>query len=352
MDKATAYPLFLKVNLHQEAYVPIDIAAEATYNASNQRSLFELGLYYGFAIMVMLINLMCFILFDEKVFLKYSGFLITVGLTYFFSDGLFNLFGFTGEFINTYLEPILHLSVGVLGAAFSGQFLRTSQFLPRLKWLTSSLLFSAALFFGVYWLNADYSYASIAYVLLFSVAFTYLLAGIRLFKNGLYAKIFVVAYALLFVMATDFYLLKSFGLNFLNIQAVHLKIASVFEMLILSYAIMYRMRSIKEEKELMSAEMRIYLRRVETLSKGAALVESEEAYLENLINHYDLGATETRLLQYISEGKENHKIARILNLTEREVETLTINLYRKLEIAEQIQEDYRMLDQQPDYIYN
>lgn len=352
LDETTAYPLYLKVNLHQEAFVPIDIASTQVYNAENQRSLFQLGLYYGFAIMVMLINLMCFILFDENVFLKYSGFLITVGLTYFFSDGLFNLFGFSGEFINTYLEPILHLSVGVLGAAFSGQFLRTAQFMPRLKWLTSSLLLCSTVFFGLYWVNADYSYASIAYILLFCVAFTYLMAGIRLFNNGLYAKIFVVAYGLLFVMATDFYLLKGLGFNILNIQAVHLKIASIFEMFILSYAIMYRMRSIKEEKELMGAEMRIYLRRIETLSKGAAIAESEEAYLENLINHYDLGSTETRLLQYISEGKENHKIARMLNLTEREVETLTSNLYRKLEIAEQIQEDYRMLDQQPDYIYN
>jgi DNA-binding NarL/FixJ family response regulator len=74
--------------------------------------------------------------------------------------------------------------------------------------------------------------------------------------------------------------------------------------------------------------------------------------MENLIDHYDLDNTETRLLQYVSEGKENHKIARILNLSEREVEHLTLNLYRKLEIAEQIQDDYRMLDQQPDYIYN
>ena len=188
--------------------------------------------------------------------------------------------------------------------------------------------------------------------MLFSVALTYLIVGVRLWNAGLYARIFVVSYSLLFIMATDFYLLKGLGINFLNIQPVHLKIGSVFEMLVLSYAIMYRMRSIKEEKELMSTEMRIYLKRIETLSRGAALMESEEAYMENLIDHYDLDNTETRLLQYVSEGKENHKIARILNLSEREVERLTLNLYRKLEIAEQIQDDYRMLDQQPDYIYN
>lgn len=352
INSNTTYPLFLKVNLEQEAHVPIALQTEEVFNAENRASLFQLGLYYGFAIMVMLINLMCYILFDEKVFLRYAGFLTAVGLTYFFSDGLFSLFGFTGSSLVTYLEPLLHLGVGVLGAAFSCQFLRTNQHLSKLKILTGSLLAIASLFYGLYWVSGDFTYATVAQIALFSVALTYLVAGIRLFNVGLYAKIFVVSYSLLFIMATDFYLLKSFGLNFLNVQAVHLKIASIFEMLVLSYAIMYRMRSIKEEKELMSTEMRIYLKRIETLSRGAALVESEEAYLENLIDHYDLDATETRLLQYISEGKENHKIARKLNLTEREVERLTLDLYRKLEIAEQIQDDYRILDQQPDYIYN
>jgi DNA-binding CsgD family transcriptional regulator len=352
LSDATNYPLFLRVKLHQEAQVPVAIASEAVYDAENQRTLFQLGLYYGFAIMVVLINLMCFILFDEKVFFKYAAFLITVGLTYSFSDGLFNLFGVTGSFVNTYLEPILHLLVGFAGAAFACQFLRSSQHFPRLRWFTTALLGFAVVSFGMYWGFGEFSYFTVGQLMLFSVALTYLIVGVRLWNAGLYARIFVVSYSLLFIMATDFYLLKGLGINFLNIQPVHLKIGSVFEMLVLSYAIMYRMRSIKEEKELMSTEMRIYLKRIETLSRGAALMESEEAYMENLIDHYDLDNTETRLLQYVSEGKENHKIARILNLSEREVEHLTLNLYRKLEIAEQIQDDYRMLDQQPDYIYN
>ena len=36
----------------------------------------------------------------------------------------------------------------------------------------------------------------------------------------------------------------------------------------------------------------------------------------------------------------------------RELEEQTKLLYEKLEIGEQIQEDYRMVDNQPDYLYN
>ena len=56
--------------------------------------------------------------------------------------------------------------------------------------------------------------------------------------------------------------------------------------------------------------------------------------------------------RYISEGKDNTKIARKLKTTEADVEELTKELYYKLEISEHIKEDFRMVESQPDYIYN
>ena len=123
-------------------------------------------------------------------------------------------------------------------------------------------------------------------------------------------------------------------------------------MLILTYAIVYRMRAIKEEHLMRQTEMRIFLKRQETMNRQSAIKLVEDVYLENLIMHYDLDGLEIKLLQYISEGKENTKIARKLKTTEAEVEELTKDLYQKLEIGEQIQEDYRLLDSQPDYLYN
>ena len=78
----------------------------------------------------------------------------------------------------------------------------------------------------------------------------------------------------------------------------------------------------------------------------------EDMYLENLIMHYDLDGLEIKLLQYISEGKENEKIARKLKMSEEDIDDLTKDLYQKLEISEHIQEDYRIVESQPDYIYN
>jgi len=155
------------------------------------------------------------------------------------------------------------------------------------------------------------------------------------------------------LFCVDFFVLNPLGINFLSTQTTHIKAASIAEMLILTYAIMFRMQSIKEENQLRQAELRIFLKRQEANSVRAKTEKLvEEVYLENLIMHYDLDGLEIKLLQYISEGKENQKIARKLKTTESEVEELTKDLYEKLEIGEQIQQDYRLVDSQPDYIYN
>ena len=75
-------------------------------------------------------------------------------------------------------------------------------------------------------------------------------------------------------------------------------------------------------------------------------------YSDIYMDYYKNNTFEIKLLQYISEGKDNAKIARKLSTTETEVEDMTKELYDKLEIGEQIQQDYRIVEQQPDYIYN
>jgi len=352
LDKYDDYPLYMKVNMLKEAYFPITITPKNTYLEANQKTLFKLGGYYGFAIMVILINLMCFILFDEKVFLHYLIFLSTVTLSFFYSDGLFHLFGFNGAFSIKFLEPILHIAVAIFGAYFATNFLKLYEYLPKLKWLTSGFILSAAILFTVNWINGQWIYAAIAEAITFSILAIHLLAGITLFKSKVYARFYVVAYSLFLFLVFDYFVFKNFGINFLSISSLQLKVAGILEMIVLTYAIMYRMRSIKEENELMQTEMRIYLKRIEMMRLTENIQMVDDIYIENLIDHYNLSHTETRLLQYISDGNDNTKIARKLNTTEKVVEKITKELYQKLEIGEQVQEDYRIVDEQPDYIYN
>lgn len=352
LDEFEEYPIYVHVHFEKAGFFPIQITSEEEFTKANQQTIFRLGAYYGFAIMVIIINLMCFFLFDEKVFLYYSAVLATFTLSFFYSDGLFRLMGYDTTFTNFYLEPMLHLSLALFAAHFATKFLKLDDLKPKLKWVTIGLIGSGLVSFISYWLTKNWLFAAIGNVFVWSVLLTYLIAGATLFKQKVYARFYVIAYSLLFVLLVDFYVLTGFGITFLGITAFHIKTAGILEMLVLTYAIMYRMRAIKEENELMQIEMRLYLRRIELLRSPDNIQMVDDLYLENLINLHDLSNLETKILQYISRGKDNAKIALKLNITEKEVEKITKQLYKKLDISEQIQEDHRMIDEQPDYIYN
>jgi DNA-binding CsgD family transcriptional regulator len=352
LDEFEEYPVYLYVNFDKEAYFPIQITSEEEFAKANQQTLFKLGSYYGFAIMVIIINLMCFFLFDEKVFLYYSAVLTMLTLSFFYSDGLFRLMGYDNTFTNIYLEPILHTSLALFAAHFATKFLKLDDLMPKLRWITLGLISAGVVSFISYWLTNNWLFAAIGNAFIWAVLLNYLIAGAKLFKQKVYARFYVVAYSLLFVLMVDFFVLTGFGITFLGITPVHLKTAGILEMLVLTYAIMYRMRAIKEENELMQIEMRLYLRRIELLRSPDNIQMVDDLYLENLINLHDLSNLETKILQYISKGKDNAKIAIKLNITEKEVEKITKQLYKKLDISEQIQEDKLIIDEQPDYVYN
>jgi len=317
------------------------------------QTIFRQGMYYGFALMLVLLNLVCFFLFEEKTFLYYSFALGSMSLLLFFSDGLFSLLEM-GSTKNILYNQTLFLFIATgFSALFVSKYLSLNEFLPKIKFAAITLLGVSAILLVSGWVLENPNLVYISNTILFSILGTYFMTGMYLFSKKNYAKFFVIASFIPLLFCLDFFVLNPLGVDFLATQTQHIKAASIAEMLIITYAIMYRMQAIKEENMLRQTELRIFLRRQEVLSsreKTEKIVE--DVYLENLIMHYDLDGLEIKLLQYISEGKENTKIARKLKTTEFEIEELTKELYNKLDIGEQIQQDYRMVDSQPDYIYN
>jgi len=321
--------------------------------SADTATIFQQGLFYGFVVTLMLLNLVCFFLFDEKTFLLYSFATTGSALLLFFSDGLFSLVGFeAGNAIPTIQSLLLLMAVG-FSAIFASRYLNLKEFLPKVKWFAIPLFCIAGVAVAFSAITGKEIFSAIANVALFSTLFVYFNAGVYLFSRKNYAKFYVIASFIPLLFCIDFFVLNPLGIEFLSTQTFHIKAAVISEMLILTYANMFRMQAIKEENELRQVEMRIFLKRQEALNarqKAEKLVE--DVYLENLIMHYDLDGLEIKLLQYISEGKDNAKIARKLSTTETDVEDMTKELYDKLEIGEQIQQDYRIVEQQPDYIYN
>ncbi|MBV1922635.1 MAG: 7TM-DISM domain-containing protein, partial [Flavobacteriaceae bacterium] len=321
---------------------------------TNKATFFNYGLYYGFALTLVLLNFVCFFLFEEKLFLFYSLAIAGITCALFYNDGLLSILGINLSNNLNSLESILLLFAIGFSSIFASKYLSLEEFFPKLKYITSSLLGAAALLIVASFISEsnNYNLTFIAKSILLSVMGLYFLAGVSLFSRKNYAKFYVIAYSIPLLFALDYYIISHIGVSFLNTETIHLKIATLFEILLLTFAIMYRMKAVKEENELRQTEMRIFLKRQDMMSRDNVEKIIQDVYLENLIMQYDLDGLEIKLLQYISEGKSNEKIVRKLKLTEHELEKCTKELYEKLEISEHIQEDYRLVNKQPDYIYN
>lgn len=316
-------------------------------------TIFQQGLFYGFVLTLVLLNLVCFFLFDEKTFLWYGCVIAGTAVLLFFSDGLLSLLGFEIGMVAPFIQSLLLFIATCFSAVYATKYLNIKEFLPVIKWVALAFICFASVAVIFSGITQKPIFSSIANSSLLATLITFFIAGITLFSRKNYAKFYVIASFIPLLFCFDFFVLQPAGIEFLSTEAFHIKAAVISEILILTYANMFRMQAIKEEHALRQIEMRIFLKRQEVINtrqKTEKMVE--DVYLENLIMHYDLDGMEIKLLQYISEGKDNAKIARKLNTTESEIEDLTKELYEKLEIGEQIQQDYRMVDQQPDYIYN
>ncbi|MBT8263308.1 MAG: hypothetical protein KJO05_10825 [Bacteroidia bacterium] len=329
-----------------------EAATNVEATASVLSNSFGTGMFYGFALMVVLLNLVCFFLFDEKLFLFYALTLAAIGNLLFLSDGLMPLLGISEISNPQAIESLMVLATCSFGAWFASKYLNVFEIFPRMIWITSALLGTSAILTMMCFITSLSNFGIAANLISYGVMSLYFMAGVYLFSKKNYPKFYVIAMSIPLLFAIDYFVLRNLGLDFLMTQPSHLKSAVIAEMLMLTYAIVYRMKAIKEENELRQTELRIFLKRQEVMNRKNAMQLMEEVYLENLIMHYDLDGFEIKLLQYISEGKENSKIARKLKTTESEIEAHTKELYNKLEISEHIQEDYRMVDAQADYIYN
>ncbi|GER59218.1 7TM diverse intracellular signaling domain-containing protein [Patiriisocius marinus] len=331
-------------SLLNEASIPVASALNI--------SLFNQGFFYGFLMMVILINSLCYFLFNDKVFGYFSFALIAFAMLFFNADSLLSLLVVD---ISSNYTPItttlICFTMGMM-ALFSASFLSTEDSFPKLKAYTKPLFAIAATTALCTWYSDISFFVIVSNVLSFVLIGIYFCVGVALFNKKNYAKLYVITSSIPLLFAVDYFLLHGLGIEFLNTQTIHIKTAFFIEMLIMTYAIVYRMNVIKEEIVIRKSEMQLFLKRQETLSRDSLAKMMEDVYLENLIMQYDLDGLEIKLLQYISEGKKNAKIAKKLNTTEEDIELITKDLYQKLEISEAIEEDYRLLESQPDYLYN
>jgi hypothetical protein len=317
-----------------------------------QTHIFSNGIFYGFVLMLVLLNVFCYALFKDKTFGLFALGMTTLSALIFQFDGLAALF--TLEFTESlFLEIGTLWLLAALFSVFSHQYLLAKEYAPKLKILSGILLSLSLVAVGFYALLESTLYLQVAQVILMTLVGRYLFLGILRAKDSGYAKIFIIALTPFLIILTDQLIYNQLGQSLFGLSDGLLKISATLLVLTMTYGLLYRMQSLKGEQDMRQLEMRIFMDRQEAFTARAKTEKLvEDLYLENLIMQYDLDGFEIKLLQYISEGKTNAVIAKKMKTTVEEIEDRTKDLYQKLDIAEQIREDQTLLQSQPDYLYN
>jgi len=317
-----------------------------------QTHIFSNGIFYGFVLMLVLLNAFCYALFKDKTFGLFALGMTTLSALIFQFDGLAALF--TLEFTESpFLEIGTLWLLAALFSVFSHQYLLAKEYAPKLKILSGILLSLSLVSVGFYALLESTLYLQVAQVILMTLVGRYLFLGILRAKDSGYAKIFIIALTPFLIVLTDQLIYNQLGQSLFGLSDGLLKISATLLVLTMTYGLLYRMQSLKGEQDMRQLEMRIFMDRQEAFTARAKTEKLvEDLYLENLIMQYDLDGFEIKLLQYISEGKTNAVIAKKMKTTVEEIEDRTKDLYQKLDIAEQIREDQTLLQSQPDYLYN
>ena len=317
---------YLKVHFAKEVFFPLSLK-KYTYSQLNEKYVFFVnGVYYGFALMVLIVNVFFYFSIKDKTFLFYCFFLISITLALLDYDGVLkNVIPIN---LSLYGSIIIHYLIPVFGAIFANQFLNIKYYLPKSNKMGLYLLAAAFINYLVFLIYKNYIFVAIADTFSLLVLLHYWIIAVVILKKHQFAKFFVIGYSLVLFSAFLYVIPLAWGLNtfFATLQSI--KFGALFEMLILTYAITYRVQILQTENSRIKQQIKNYLDQIEKLETN----NSTEKKFEALIKKNNLSEREADVLQLIFKGYNNQKISDELFISLNTVKYHIRNIYEKLNI--------------------
>jgi DNA-binding CsgD family transcriptional regulator len=266
----------------------------------------------------------------------YALFLITINFAFSHYDGFCN-------FIITpttryFTHSISHFIVTITGVLFATEFLNLHRYIPKSKKTGATLLAASLFIYSLHLYTNEQVYYVIANFIAFATLFYYWILGFKTLDKNRFSKFFVIGYSLLLFSGIFYILPMGLGISTISISLQNLKLAAVFEMLVLTYAITYRVQMMKEENENIRNEIQNYLKQTYNLEEkieSHSKVDKNESLIskiEKLKTAHDLTTREVDVLICLSKGYTNQKISEELFVSLNTVKYHTRNIYQKLNI--------------------
>ncbi|MCP4138291.1 MAG: PAS domain S-box protein [bacterium] len=233
------------------------LQTEAALEEKNQNRMYLLGMYFGLAVVIMILNLIMFFTIRDPSYLYYVLFVASAGLYLFTQNGLTYKY-LVPESFWEFKNHVFYIIIACFfwGMQFSKSFLNIKKHTPRLHKL---IRISQAIFASYLILPFLASFSLSIIIIVVSgmpVVLLLLVSGfVILLKKYGPAKYFMAAWGIL-VSAAIITGLKNLGFipaNFFTIYSLH--IGSSIELIILTIGLGARIQIMKQEKELAQVQV-------------------------------------------------------------------------------------------------
>lgn len=349
---------FLFSIINPNIFIYYNIAFRANQNAevisysninTDPRSLL-LGIFFGLMIVMALYNFLLYFSLKDKAYLYYVGIVIFGLLTTLAINKISGQYFWPNQ---PNLDEIIYITFAGISMFFSSRFAaiflelkERHKVLNKFMWGISylSLLLTALSFF----LTIEQITPFGRWLVLFSFP-TYILVAFIAYRKGLIiAKFYLLAWT---PYAIGLLIRTMHGAGWLpNNQLVlsSLEMGGALEIVLLSFALAYRIKIIQEENTLISFQLQEYISKVIILEeKVQSNSSSEEKVLEKKIEiiaiENELTERETDVFLHLAKGYNNQKIADELFISINTVKFHTRNIYEKLDIKKRNEINTRIL---------
>ncbi|PRP66184.1 LuxR C-terminal-related transcriptional regulator [Nonlabens agnitus] len=322
-------PTYIKMLIDKEAYFPYTIKSREDFRRATVINHIGMGLFYGFATVCFLLNMGLFYNSKDFSFLFYSIFLFLILSVIAHRDGLVEILGLSDS-MKEITEPLSISIGGLMCAVFANESVKIKNYFPFLVYSYWVLAVLSMILLALYFSTQDYLFLVGIYFVCLYIFLSSWISSLLLIRVQSFAIVFCVAYFFMMILAILFYLGPAFDLQFFEMKKSYLKVGALVEMVIITLAILYRLRVMERNQNQMREEMKFYLSQISFLNEE---LEKNQLGQDNIFTKFDLTSRESEVLDLIAAGKTNKEIADELYISINTVKFHVKKVYEKLEVS-------------------
>lgn len=322
------------------------------FKGSGVTTLMLIGLYYGLAVMSILINIGFYSISKDKTFIVYSLLVVAVALIFFHEDGMFYFLS-NGEYELKHLITWNFPVISFLLSYFIYHFLDLKQEGKLTKIMLTSLGISTILLAISYSITDQYMYLHILKHASLIIPILCFLISIHSIKKDAYMKILIGIFILLVVQVLGYSWSISFdAFNHFIFNLHGIRITMSLSIIAINIIILFRVEKLNKQNQMYRTKIKDYIFELKQQKREQSITIKDELIqinqTESSLNNIDriiiqlkeefaLTDRETDVLIGIWEGLTNQEIAENLSISLSTTKHHVSNLYTKLNVKNRSQ---------------